>query len=116
MYWDAANVHLDEIQFFPTADLSTALNLYKVGEVDALYNHTVLNAWVAYVRDKKDWMDAPEAASIYININTTKAPMDDVRVRKAFDLEIKILGSSGERLPSRCRELHRTEFFMTILC
>jgi len=88
MYWDAANVHLDEIQFFPSADLSTALNLYKVGEVDALYNHTVLNAWVEFVRDKKDWMDAPEAASIYININTTKPPVNDVRVRKAFNLAI----------------------------
>src|SRR6266446_100496 len=88
MYWDAASVHLDEIQFFPTADLPTALNLYKVGEVDALYNHAVLNAWVDFVRGKKDWMDAPEAVTIYININTTKPPMDDLRVRKAFDLAI----------------------------
>ena len=88
MYWDAAVVRLDEIDFYPTADLPTMLNLYKVGEVDALSNHTVLNAWVEYIRPKKDYMDAPEAASIYIHINTTKAPMTDVRVRKAFDLAI----------------------------
>ncbi len=69
-------------------NLPTALNLYKVGEVDALYNHAVLNAWVDFVRGKKDWMDAPEAVTIYININTTKPPMDDLRVRKAFDLAI----------------------------
>jgi oligopeptide transport system substrate-binding protein len=88
MYWDAAHVGLDEIDFYPTADLPTELNLYKVGEVDALGNHAVLNAWVDSVRTAKDYMDAPEAASIYLHINTTKAPMNDVSVRRAFDLAI----------------------------
>jgi len=62
-------------------------------------------------------MDAPEAASIYININTTKAPMDDVRVRKAFDLAIdKIPGSSGEKLPKPLPGITPTGFFTAILC
>jgi oligopeptide transport system substrate-binding protein len=88
MYWDAANVHLDEIRFFPTADLPTMMNLYKVGEVDAVSNHSVPNAWVEFVKRKKDYMLAPEAAVIYIVMNVTKAPMNDLRVRKAFDLAI----------------------------
>lgn len=88
MYWDSASVHLDEIDFYPLVDLSTAMNLYKVGELDAVSNHTVPNAWVDVVRQKKDYMIAPEAASIYIHINTTKPPMNDVRVRKAFNMAI----------------------------
>jgi oligopeptide transport system substrate-binding protein len=88
MYWDAANVHLDEIDFYPTADLPTMVNLYKVGEVDAVSNHSVLTAWVETVRTAKDYMDAPEAGVIYININTTKPPMNDLRVRQAFDMAI----------------------------
>ncbi|MGH9957247.1 MAG: peptide ABC transporter substrate-binding protein, partial [Pyrinomonadaceae bacterium] len=88
MYWDAATVQLDEIYFYPTADLPTAMNLYKVGEVDAIYNHSVLSAWVDTVRPKKDYMDAPEAASIYINMNTIKPPTNDLRVRQAFNLSI----------------------------
>lgn len=88
MYWDAASVGLDEIDFFPTADLPTELNLYKVGQVDALGNHAVLNAWIDSVRTAKDYMDAPEAATIYLLVNTTKAPMNDLRVRRAFDLAI----------------------------
>ncbi len=88
MYWDAAAVQLDEISFYPMTDLPTALNLYKVGEVDAVYNHSVLSAWMDTVRPKKDYMGAPEAASVYININTTKPPMNDLRVRRAFDLAI----------------------------
>ncbi|HET7112275.1 MAG TPA: peptide ABC transporter substrate-binding protein [Pyrinomonadaceae bacterium] len=88
MYWDAATVKLDEIHFFPMSDNPTIMNLYKVGEVDAVLNHTVPNAWLEVVRDKKDYMDGPEAAINYLLINVTQPPMNDVRVRKAFNYAI----------------------------
>lgn len=88
MYWDAATVKLDEIHFYPMSDNPTIMNLYKVGEVDAVLNHTVPNAWLDVVRLKKDYMDAPEAAIDYIQINVTRPPMTDVRVRKAFNMAI----------------------------
>jgi len=49
MYWDTANVKLDEIHFFPMSDNPTIMNVYKVGEVDAVLNHTVPNAWLHVV-------------------------------------------------------------------
>jgi len=88
MYWDAATVKLDEIHFYPMADNPSIMNLYKVGEVDAVLNHTVPNAWLEVVRTKKDYMDAVEAAIDYLQINVTKPPMNDVRVRKAFNFAI----------------------------
>ncbi|HEY6118965.1 MAG TPA: peptide ABC transporter substrate-binding protein [Pyrinomonadaceae bacterium] len=88
MYWDAANVHLDEIHFYPMADNPTIMNLYKVGEVDAVLNHTVPNAWLDVVRSKKDYMDGKEASIDYLQINVTQPPMNDVRVRKAFNMAI----------------------------
>ena len=88
MYWDAATVKLDEIHFFPMADNPSIMNLYKVGEVDAVLNHTVPNAWLDVVRTKKDYMDSVEAAIDYLQINVTKPPMNDVRVRKAFNYSI----------------------------
>jgi oligopeptide transport system substrate-binding protein len=88
MYWDAATVKLDEIHFFAITDQSTIMNLYKVGEVDAVYNHAVPNAWLHVLRSKKDYMDAVEAAIDYLIMNTTKPPLNDVRVRKAFNLSI----------------------------
>jgi oligopeptide transport system substrate-binding protein len=88
MYWDAATVRLDEIHFFSINDQSTIMNLYKVGEVDAVYNHAVPNAWLHVMRSKKDYMDAVEAAIDYLIMNTTKPPLNDVRVRKAFNLSI----------------------------
>jgi len=88
MFWDAANVKLDEIHFYPMADNPTIMNLYKVGEVDAVLNHTVPNAWLDVVRTKKDYMDSVEASIDYLQINVTRPPMTDVRVRKAFNYAI----------------------------
>jgi oligopeptide transport system substrate-binding protein len=88
MYWDAANVRLDEIHFYPMTENPSIMNLYKVGEVDAVLNHTVPVAWLDVIRGKKDYMDAVEAGIDYIQINVTKPPMTDVRVRKAFNQAI----------------------------
>jgi oligopeptide transport system substrate-binding protein len=88
MYWDAAAVKLDEIHFYPMSDNPTIMNLYKVGEVDAVLNHTVPNAWLEVVKTKQDYMDGPEAAINYVLINVTQPPMNDVRVRKAFNYAI----------------------------
>jgi oligopeptide transport system substrate-binding protein len=87
-FWDAASVRLDRITFYPIEDQVTMMNLYKAGEVDAVLNHTPPAAWVDTLRGKKDYMDAPEIAIEYYTFNTTRAPMNDVRVRKAFNMAI----------------------------
>ena len=101
MYWDAANVHLDEIHFFVSADNPTSLNLYKVGEADAVLNHGVPNAWLQVVRPKKDYMDGAEAAIAFININVTKPPMNDLRVRRAFNMAIDKINYAKSRLVTK---------------
>ncbi len=88
MYWDAANVKLDKISFYPLDDQTTMQNLYKAGDVDATYNHTVPVGWLDQIMPLKDYMDAPEAAIEYYQYNTLKAPMNDVRVRKAFNMAV----------------------------
>ncbi len=85
-YWD--HVGLDRITFYPSEDLTTMMNLYKAGEVDATFNHTVPAGWVDDIRRYSDYMDAPEATTVYYLMNTTRPPMNDVRVRKAFNAAI----------------------------
>lgn len=101
MYWDAANVHLDEIRFFVSVDNPVSLNLYKVGEADAVLNHCVPNAWLASVRAKKDYMDGAEAAIAYLTMNVTKPPMNDIRVRRAFNMAIDKVNYSKSRLVTK---------------
>ena len=88
MYWDAANVKLDEIHLYPINDQFVTMNLYKVGELDAVHNRAVPNPWLHVLRSKKDYMDAADAAIDYLIMNTTKPPLNDKRVRRAFNLAI----------------------------
>ena len=101
LYWDAASVRLDEIHFFVSQDNPTSLNLYKVGEADAVLNHAVPNAWLQVVRPKKDYMDGAEAAIAFININVTKPPMNDIRVRRAFNMAIDKINYAKSRLVTK---------------
>lgn len=88
-YWDAARVRLDKIVFYPLEEQTTMMNLYKAGEVDATYNHTVPASWLkAGVRNVKDYMDAPENGSQYWQLNTKVGPTTDKRVRKALAMSI----------------------------
>lgn len=88
MYWDAQNVKLEELHFYPILDNATVMNLYKVGELDAVYNRAVPTPWLHVIRHKKDYMDKAEAALDYLIMNTTKPPLDNPKVRKAFNLSI----------------------------
>ncbi|MGI8467336.1 MAG: peptide ABC transporter substrate-binding protein [Pyrinomonadaceae bacterium] len=89
-YWDAANVHLDAIEFYPLEDSTTMMNLYKSGDVDAVYNHVVPPAWLDEIKPyyKTEYMDEPEVATEFYVINVKKPPMDNVKVRQAFSLAI----------------------------
>jgi oligopeptide transport system substrate-binding protein len=87
-YWDAATVALEEIQFYPVEEQATVMNLYKAGYVDATYNRSVPRSWLSMMQKKRDHQDASEASIDYLIINTTQPPMNDVRVRRAFDLAI----------------------------
>lgn len=87
-YWDAENVRLKEIRFYPVEDQATVMNLYKAGAIDATYNRSVPRAWLAMMQQKLDHQDKLEASIEYYIINTTQPPMNDVRVRKAFALAL----------------------------
>lgn len=88
-YWDAAMVRLDRIEFYPMEEATTMMNLYKAGEVDAMYNHTPPAAWNDVIRQYKDeYLNFPEVAIEYYTVNVRKPPMDNVKVRKAFALAI----------------------------
>ncbi len=109
-YWDAANVKLDGIEFYPLEEATTMMNLYKAGRVDALYNHTVPAAWNDVISQYKDeYLNAPEVATEFYVINTKKAPMDDVKVRQAFSLAIDRVALSKFRKTTKPLTDHTPE-------
>lgn len=88
MYWDAGNVRLKEIIFYPVKDSTTIMNLYKAGEIDAFLNHTVPQAWIDFIRPLKDYMGTPENGNDYYDFNVRRGPFTDKRLRKAFNMAI----------------------------
>ena len=88
-YWDAANVHLDRIEFPAVEEQSTRLNMYKAGEVDALLNHSVPSSWIDEMRKFKDeYLDFPENATSYYSFNVRKPPFDNQKIRQAFSAAV----------------------------
>ncbi len=88
-YWDADMVRLDRIEFYPLDEATTMMNLYKAGEVDAMYNHTVPAAWNDVISKYKDeYLNAPEVAIEYYTINVKQEPMDNLKLRQALALSI----------------------------
>ena len=88
LYWDTASVRLERITFYPMDDLTTMMNLYKAGEVDAVYNHVVPVPWLDQIGGLRDYMNGPEALAEFYWFNVERGPTRDVRVRKAFSLAI----------------------------
>lgn len=85
-FFDAANVALERIYFYPTDDYSAALQRMRAGELDM---HTRLPV------QRIDWVNAnlPQirhSASVFsvefVYINHRRAPFQDVRVREALNL------------------------------
>jgi oligopeptide transport system substrate-binding protein len=97
-YWDAANVKLSGIEFYPLEEQSTQMNLYKSGAVYAVLNHTVPSSWIDQVRQYKDeYLNHPENSTAYYSMNVTKPPFDNIKVRRAFHLAVDRIALSNFR-------------------
>jgi oligopeptide transport system substrate-binding protein len=87
-YWDAANVRLNEIHFIPIENTFTEEQSFRNGQ---LHVTSVIPA------DRIDWWRQNNPASLrlepylgtyFYRFNTTRKPLDDLRVRRALTLAI----------------------------
>jgi len=85
-YWDARSVALGTIDCLAVEHLETALNLYLTGEVGWIDN--VPTAALDALRGRPDFRPAPYLAVGFYRFNTTRAPFDDRRVRRALALAV----------------------------
>jgi oligopeptide transport system substrate-binding protein len=88
MYYDAANVQLDEVYYHVLEDQTAALNRYRAGDFDILTD---------FPADQYAWMqeNLPGEAQVepflgiyYYVLNQEKPPLDDVRVREALSISV----------------------------
>ncbi|HEX8775114.1 MAG TPA: peptide ABC transporter substrate-binding protein [Pyrinomonadaceae bacterium] len=89
LFWDNANTKLDRIIFPSIEELTTAMNMYKAGEVDATQSNEVPPPWRNQIKENnKDYVYGPYLQIEYVALKTSMKPLDDVRVRKALSMAI----------------------------
>jgi ABC-type oligopeptide transport system substrate-binding subunit len=89
LFWDNANTKLDKIIFPSIEELTTGMNMYKAGEVDATQSNEVPPPWRNQIKERnKDYVFGPYLQIEYVALKTSMKPLDDVRVRKALSMAV----------------------------
>lgn len=87
-YWDAANVRLDEIHFYPIESIDTEERMFRTGQLH-ITNEVPLSKIKTYLEEQPESISImPYTGVYYYRFNTTRPPFDDVRVRKALAFAI----------------------------
>jgi oligopeptide transport system substrate-binding protein len=103
-YWDHGSVRTKVIDALSIDDRTTAVNLYLTGKADwvTVQPPVVLRAMLAKDPPPNDVKPAPQLTTYYYMVNTTRKPVDDVRVRKALALSLdreeitRVVTAAGE--------------------
>jgi oligopeptide transport system substrate-binding protein len=87
-YWDAANVKLDELEFYPTEDLSNEERMFRAGQLDLTNELPVSKIDVYKKKYPESLKIGPYLGVYFYRCNVTRPPLNDRRVRKALALAI----------------------------
>ena len=87
-FYDAENVALERVYYYPTDDYDAALQRMRAGELDVQVRLPVQQIdWIkANMPETRD--PAPLLSVEYIEFNHTRKPFDDIRVREAINLAL----------------------------
>lgn len=87
-YWDRSNVKLDEVHFYGTENIEAEERMFRSGQLDKTYELPVSKVQVYQTEYPEAYREDPYYAVYFYRFNTTKAPLNDVRVRRALALAI----------------------------
>ncbi len=83
-YWDAAAVKLDEVRVLPIEHDETAFSMYEVGDLDWL--RSIPFGKLERVHVRNDFHTTTALETVFLRLNVTAPPFDNLKVRKAFAL------------------------------
>ncbi|TNH06300.1 oligopeptide ABC transporter substrate-binding protein OppA [Testudinibacter sp. TR-2022] len=88
-YWDNANTVLEKVIMLPIESANTAVNRYRAGEIDIGGKEIPPEIFAKLKQDlPNELVVAPILCTYVYEINTAKAPFNDVRVRQALSLAL----------------------------
>lgn len=87
-YWDAKNVHLNEVRYYPIQSTTTEERMYRAGQLHSTY-YLPRDKLPLYKKAKDPALRSfTNYATYFYRFNTTIKPLNDVRVRKALAYSI----------------------------
>ncbi len=87
-FYDAANVKIDEVWFYPTSDGNAALKMYRADELDTLDRWPLTEHKWLFANIPNETRKYTGLRVLYTVINMRAAPLNDRRVRLALALAI----------------------------
>ncbi|POT57859.1 oligopeptide ABC transporter substrate-binding protein OppA [Citrobacter amalonaticus] len=87
-YWDDKNTVINKVTYLPISSESADVNRYKAGEIDIVFSVPV-NQFAQLKKTMGDELRvSPQLSTYYYMFNTTRAPFNDPRVRRALNLAL----------------------------
>lgn len=87
-YWDAANVHLNAVMFYPTENIGTEERMFRSGQLHYT-NDTPLDKIPVYRKEHPELLRQDLYLSTYFYmLNVKRKGLDDVRIRRALAMTI----------------------------
>ena len=86
LFYDAENVAVDRVFYYPTSDYDAALQRFRAGELDM--QSRLPSAQIDWIRENlPETIDLKPVLTVeFISINFAREGLDDVRVREALSL------------------------------
>ena len=102
-FYDAVNVQVDRVVYYPTMDYTAALRRLRAGELDI--QSRLPSREIDFLRaNMADVLRiSPMLSTEFLAINQTKKPFDDKRVREALNLAL-----DRETITARIRKMDET--------
>jgi oligopeptide transport system substrate-binding protein len=87
-YWDAAQVRLHGINFYPIGSADTEERAFRAGQLHSTVAIPI-DKIAVYRQEHPELLHlVPYLTTVFFRFNVTKAPLDDVRVRRALAMSI----------------------------
>jgi oligopeptide transport system substrate-binding protein len=87
-YWDAANVKLDKVIFYPIDDQAASVRRFEAKEMDLVYNFSADQIERLRASYKDQVHVSPTLATYYYAFDSRQEPYSDVRVRRALSMAV----------------------------
>jgi len=85
-YYDAKNVQIDTVNYFPTPDFAAMVRRYEAGELDTTDDVPADQMKSLKERFGDQVKLGPWLGTWFLVVNSSKAPFNDVRVRQALSM------------------------------